>query len=155
MTSHHQSLASLVRANEFSDASSPAACVTSLHSLRASPALPPQHNTFIIDTHHLRDTFNITSFLHGSDFSATHVLPTRKRLVSHNIVCHRQDTFLVSHGIVPECLLHSTRQMSSIPRLSGQHPSFCADIHQHVPSLMATLSNELCVMAFTAILPIN
>ena len=43
----------------------------SLLVLRASPALPPQHNTFIIDTHHLRDTFNITSFLHGSDYATS------------------------------------------------------------------------------------
>ena len=109
-----------------------AACVTSLHSLRASPALPPQHNTFIIDTHHLRDTFNTMSFLHRSDFSATHVLPLRKRLVSHNIVCHRQDTFLVLHGIIPECLLHSNRQMNSIPRLSGQNSDFHGTLLQHI-----------------------
>ena len=72
------------------------------------------------------------SFLHGSDFSATQVLPLRKRLVSHNIVCHRQDTFLVSHGIIPECLLHSNRQMNSIPRLSGQNSDFHGTLLQHL-----------------------
>ena len=46
------------------------------------------------------------SFLHGSDWSCT--------------TSCRQDTFLVSHGIVPECLLHSNRQLNSSPRLSGQ-----------------------------------
>ena len=86
LTSHHQSLASLIRAKKILtrivSSEWSAACVTSLHSLRASPALPPQHNTFIIDTHCLRDTFNTTSFLHGSDWSPPHVLPPRKRLVS-------------------------------------------------------------------------
>ena len=59
-----------------------------------------------------------------------HVLPPRKRLVLHNIVCIRQDTFLVLHGIVPECLLHSSRQLNSIPRLSGQNSDFPAEFHQ-------------------------
>ena len=86
----------------------------------------------------------LTSFLHGSDFFATHVLPPRKRLVSthvlpprkrlvsHNIVCHRQDTFLVSHGIIPESLLHLNRHMSSIPRLSGQNSDFHGTLLQHI-----------------------
>ena len=45
-------------------------------------------------------------------------------------MCNRQDTFLVSHGIIPECLLHSNRQLNSIPQLSGQIRLFPADIHQ-------------------------
>ena len=110
-----------------------AACVTSLHSLRASPALPPQRNTFIIDSHHLRDTFNIMSFLHGSDFSATHVLPPRKRLVSH--------------GIVPDCLLHSNRQLNSIPRLSGQIRLSCGHSSNTFHHSCSAPSNELCMIS--------
>ena len=49
-----------------------------------------------------------------------------------NIVCHRQDMFLVSHGIIPECLLHSNRQMNSIPRLSGQNSDFDGTLLQHI-----------------------
>ena len=70
-----------------------AACVPSLHSLRASPALPPQHNTFIIDTHHLRDTFNIMSFLHGSNWSCTTSCATAKtRFWSRTALCTQVDS---------------------------------------------------------------
>ena len=97
-------------------------------------------------------SLRLMSFLHGSDWSPTHVLPPRKRLVSHNIVCHRQDTFLVSHGIIPECLLHSNRQMNSIPRLSGQNSDFsCGTSLTTFHHSCSAPSNELCVMAFTAI----
>ena len=81
----------------------------------------------------------LTSFLHGSDWSRT---------TSHNIVCNRQDTFLVSHGIVPECLLHSNRQLNSIPRLLGQIRLFLRNFIKHikhVPSLMfSSVKRALC-----------
>ena len=77
-----------------------------------------------------------------------HVFPPRKRLLfdscpyfmeatgldscpysteATGLAQHRvppPDTFLVSHGIISECLLHSNRQMSSIPRLSCTIPTF-------------------------------
>ena len=72
MTSHHQSLASLIRANKFQKVSSPRSGL--LHASSAFTRcvrhqLPPQYNTFIIDTHRLRDTFNNMSFLHGNNWS--------------------------------------------------------------------------------------
>ena len=51
-------------------------------------------------------------FLHGSDWSCTTSCATA------------ETAFLVLHNIVPECLLHSNRQLNSIPRLSGQSRLF-------------------------------
>ena len=140
MTSHHQSLARLIRANEFQHASSPRSGL-----LHASPA-PTRC------AHHQLSLLSTTRSSLTHIISATHILPTRKRLVSHNIVCHRQDTFLVSHGIKPECTLHSHRQMSSIPRLSGQNSDFsCGTSLNTFHHSCSAPSNELCVMAFSAI----
>ena len=91
-------------------------------------------------------SLRLMSFLHGSDWSPTHVLPPRKRL------CNRQDTFLVSHGIIPVCLLHSNGQLNSIPRWSGQKSDFsCGHSSNTFHHSCSAPLNELCVMAFTAI----
>ena len=76
----------------------------------------------------------LVSFLHGSDWSRT------------TSCGHRQDTFLVSHGIIPECLLHSNRQMNRVPRLSGQNSDFsCGTSLEHIPSLMfSSVKRALC-----------
>ena len=59
---------------------------------------------------------------------------------------------------VSECLLHSNRQLNSIPRLSGQKYRFDTEIHtfiKHVPSLMFSSVKRALCDDLSAIFPTN
>ena len=67
-------------------------------------------------------------------------------------MCNRQDTFLVSHGKVPECLLHSDRQLKSNPRLSVKSDFSCGHssntFHHSSESKYSYLSNVPCLCEY-------
>ena len=131
MTSHRQSLASLIRADEVQYASSPRSALTRIVSATRSTSCPSSTEA---------TSLRFTPFFHGSDWSRTASCATAKT-ASHSNVCSRQDTFLNVFCIQIDnwVAFHGCRVKSH---------TFPTEIHtftKHVPSLMfRTVKRALC-----------
>ena len=90
---------------------------------------------------------SLTRIVSATRSTSCHPSTEATGLAQHRVQPPRR---LVSHGIIPECLLHSNRQLNSILRLSGQNSDFSCGhssntFHLSSESKNSHLSNVPCL----------